>query len=93
MTDLLLLVVYGVILVCAIRLFVERSDYRRWFYLAYGFAFACLMVSIWPGLEGSAGLGFVLLISTTGLKVLTDILFDRQEQHGLNLKTGKLIKH
>lgn len=93
MTDILLLLVYAGVLVCAIWLFFNRTDYRRWFYIAYSLAFASLMVGIWPGLEGSTVLGFTLLLTTVGLQIVTNVLFESHDKHGIDIRTGKLLKH
>lgn len=92
MTDLWLLIVYGVVLVCAVWLFAHRTDYKRWFYLAHAFSFASLMVGIWPGLEGSTIIGFISLLMATGLQTLVNVLFESQEKRVTDLPNSKLIK-
>lgn len=92
MTDVLLLIVYAGILICSIWLFFNRSDYRRWFYLAFSFAFASLMVGIWPGLEGSTVLGFTVLLTTAGLQIVTNALFESHDKHEIDIRS-KLVKH
>lgn len=88
-TDIILLIVYGLITACGIWAFAHHDSYSRWFYLFHAMGFTALMVGIWPGAEDATAIGLVILMISAGLQTITRVIVDGFDKKGLDIRTGK----